>query len=379
MNGMWCGSKVGSSIRNSKVIGSPLALTRLPPLIGKPASLRICEALRSSARSWPEPSETGGTNGSPNTWSGTLPRHGSSSSSSSGLGRPLRHHVGVLKHRLGPLIGPVHEGLVGPFEIEGVIQGEAEPRIGEFGPPQIDEPALRARGRIVRQVVALHPSVADRGEIVARRPGARGELLAEQIALRREAFEADFAVTVIFIAQRIEIVLADADRQRRAPPVGDPLVFDVAAGLEAADLVWTRTPAASPGSSRRNYARCNRRARRSAGRPRTTGRRARAFRQSARRGSDRRRFDARHFAQALLDDRVTLLLEKVERERGILRGEPGAVVKPRLRAQRKAIDEPVGRNAHRAGDEAIHRIGLVGRPTPSAWRRSAPCLARRRL
>ena len=89
MNGMWWGSKVGSSIRNSNVIGSPLALTRLPPLMGKPASPRICVALRSNARSWPEPSETGGTNGSPNTWSGTRPRHGSSSLSSSGLGGPF--------------------------------------------------------------------------------------------------------------------------------------------------------------------------------------------------------------------------------------------------------------------------------------------------
>ena len=32
------------------------------------------EARRNRLRSWPEPSETGGTNGSPNTSSGTLPR-----------------------------------------------------------------------------------------------------------------------------------------------------------------------------------------------------------------------------------------------------------------------------------------------------------------
>ena len=46
-------------------------------------------ALRSSARSWPEPSDTGGTNGSPNTSSGTLPRNGSSSASSSAPGLPV--------------------------------------------------------------------------------------------------------------------------------------------------------------------------------------------------------------------------------------------------------------------------------------------------
>ena len=48
----------------------------------------IASALRNSARSWPDPSDTGGTKGSPNTSSGTLPRNGSSSFSSSGDGGP---------------------------------------------------------------------------------------------------------------------------------------------------------------------------------------------------------------------------------------------------------------------------------------------------
>ncbi len=40
-------------------------------------------------RSWPDPSDTGGTNGSPNTSSGTWPRNGSSSFNSSGDGNPV--------------------------------------------------------------------------------------------------------------------------------------------------------------------------------------------------------------------------------------------------------------------------------------------------
>ena len=67
---------------------SPFGKSRLPSLMTAPASCSNCDALRSSVRSWPEPSETGGTNGIPNTSSGTLPRNGSSSLSSSGDGGP---------------------------------------------------------------------------------------------------------------------------------------------------------------------------------------------------------------------------------------------------------------------------------------------------
>ena len=54
-----------------------------------PASCNNCDALRSKVRSCPEPSDTGGTNGGPNTSSGTWPRNGSSSLSSSGDGGPF--------------------------------------------------------------------------------------------------------------------------------------------------------------------------------------------------------------------------------------------------------------------------------------------------
>src|SRR6516162_9679710 len=47
------------------------------------------------------------------------------------------------------------------------------------------------------------------------------------------------AITIIFIAYQIEVVLPARDRQIRAPPILDPFVLDVAAGLEASDLVGT--------------------------------------------------------------------------------------------------------------------------------------------
>src|SRR5262249_41592843 len=148
-----------------------------------------------------------------------------------------RHHVRILEHRMGALIGAVHDGLVSPFEIEGVDQRLAQAWILEFLAPRIDEPALCAGGRIVREYFALHASVPDRWEIVARRPDSRGEFLAEQIVLGGEALEGDVAVAVILESDHIEIVLAARDRKLGTPPVLDPLVFDEPPGLEAADPI----------------------------------------------------------------------------------------------------------------------------------------------
>src|SRR6185437_16587521 len=101
----------------------------------------------------------------------------------------FRHHVGVLKHRDGTLVRAVHDGLVGPLEVESVVERLAHARIGELLTSRVDEPALGARRRIVRDGVALDPAVLYGREIVARRPGARGELLAEQIILRGKALD----------------------------------------------------------------------------------------------------------------------------------------------------------------------------------------------
>src|SRR6185312_12286130 len=113
----------------------------------------------------------------------------------------------------------------------------AHARVLELAAARIDEPALRARWRVVRQDFLFDAAILDRREIVARRPGARGELLAEQIGLGSETLEANVAVAVIFIAQRVEVVLSDVYGQGSAPPVLDAVVFDIAPSLEAADLV----------------------------------------------------------------------------------------------------------------------------------------------
>ena len=64
---------------------------RQPPLAVLDDAAGIAEQLRRLAQQGavlPRPSDTGGTKGSPNTSSGTLPRNGSSSLSSSGDGGP---------------------------------------------------------------------------------------------------------------------------------------------------------------------------------------------------------------------------------------------------------------------------------------------------
>ena len=86
----------------------------------------------------------------------------------------------------------------------------------------------------------LDAAVVDCGKIVAGRPDARGELLAEQVIAAGEAFEADVAVAIVFVPHVIEIVRAAVDRQVLAPPVLHAFELHVAAGLEPPDPVRAR-------------------------------------------------------------------------------------------------------------------------------------------
>src|SRR6516162_10760091 len=140
---------------------------------------------------------------------------------------------------MGPFVTPVHQGLVCPFEIERVNEGFAQSLVLELVAAGVEEPALRARRRIVRQGVALNTAVANRRKVVARRPDARGELLAEEIALAGETLEGDIAVAIEFVAHDVEIVLPALRWQLGAPPILDPFVFDEAPGIEASHPVGT--------------------------------------------------------------------------------------------------------------------------------------------
>ena len=70
------------------VMRSPEGVWRRPIAQRIAGLLEQLHALAQQPPVRPEPSDTGGTKGSPNTSSDTLPRNGSSSSSSSGVGLP---------------------------------------------------------------------------------------------------------------------------------------------------------------------------------------------------------------------------------------------------------------------------------------------------
>src|SRR5580698_10453902 len=107
MNGMWCGSKVGSSIKNSMLKGSPLGSMRLPAVTAQRAVLAGAVRHRRHI-------------GLAEYFVRHMAAERFKQREFIAAGRPFRHHVGVLKHRYGALIRAVHYGLVGPLEIKRV-------------------------------------------------------------------------------------------------------------------------------------------------------------------------------------------------------------------------------------------------------------------
>src|SRR5579859_822387 len=109
---------------------------------------------------------------------------------------------------MGARVGAVHDGLVGPLEVEGLDQSLANAGISKLVAAGIDEPALRAGRRLVGQGLALDAAVLDGGKIVSRRPYPRGELLAIEVAPCGKSLERHVAIPVEFVAHNIEIIAA---------------------------------------------------------------------------------------------------------------------------------------------------------------------------
>src|SRR5262245_8061156 len=105
-----------------------------------------------------------------------------------------------------PVVRAVHNIFISPLKIEGIDEGFAQTSILEFLAPHIDEPALRSGGRVVRDHRSPDAAILERRKIVTCGPSSRRELLAEQIALRSEAFESNFPVPVVFVTNRVEVV-----------------------------------------------------------------------------------------------------------------------------------------------------------------------------
>ena len=260
--------------------------------------------------------------------------------------RPFRHHVRILERRMGALVGAVHDGLVGPLEIERLDQRLAHARILELVAAHVHEPALRARRRIVGQDLLLDAAVLDGWKIIARRPYPGGEFLAEQVIPGGEAFEGDIAIPIEFVAHRVEIVEAARDRKIGAPPILDPIEFDVTVGLELADLVRPR----SQGDVERRFVERPRRVIGLRKNRQTDDIKRHVARAFFGEGDDQRRvigrFRLHHVAHLLQDQRMALCLERGQREGGVTRGQFRPVVKPGLRPQGKPVGQLVGGNLH---------------------------------
>src|SRR5438477_5410725 len=244
---------------------------------------------------------------------------------------------------MSSLIGPVHDILVGPFEIKCIDERLAQTLVPQFFPSGIEEPTLRARGGIVWNNIPLDVSVADCWEVVARCPGARREFFPEQIAFGSEPLQGNFAIAVIFIAQDVEIILPARDRQVGPPPVFYSLVLDMAAGLETSDLVraaaeryFERGLVESMGgiiAAREDRERSHEQRHVASSMGRETYHHARVI--------GRLRTD--EVAQQLLGDRVALLLEDFQREGDVVGGERAIIVKREAGPQQKTISESGGR------------------------------------
>src|SRR5262249_53255387 len=229
----------------------------------------------------------------------------------------------------------------------------------QFFPSRIEEPALRARRRIVGDDVTLDAPLADRREVVARCPGPRGEFLPEQIASGSKSLEGNFAIAVIFVAHNVKVVLPAPERQVGTPPVFRSLVLDMAAGLETSHLVRAAAerylergfvePTGSIIAAREDRERSHEQRHVASSMRRETYHHGRVI----------GRFRADEVAQQLLGDRVALVLENFQREGDVAGGERAAIVKCDAGPQQETISQSVRRYLHRARSEAVQRVGLI--------------------
>ncbi len=154
-----------------------------------------------------------------------------------GRRRPRRLHVGILEEACRALVETEEQVAVAPLEIEGEIEGAAHADILELLAAHVDEEALGARRALVGNREAEDAAILDGRLLVARRPILGGELLAKVEVTGEQVLELEAAITVIVVANLVEVIEAAADRQVLGPVVVAAQIGDVSAGLEVADLI----------------------------------------------------------------------------------------------------------------------------------------------
>ena len=127
------------------------------------------------------------------------------------------------------------------LEIEGEVEGAAQPDILEQRTAEVEGPTLHASRTADRKQLLDHPLVVHRREVVGHRPFLGAALGVPVELVGPEGLAADDVVAEEFIAQFVEIVLADARRQVLAPVIPYPLQHQRPAGDEVLDAVRTRS------------------------------------------------------------------------------------------------------------------------------------------
>ena len=133
----------------------------------------------------------------------------------------------------------IEELLVGFLEVEKQVEGVADARVLEFGPPQIEDESLHRRDALDGDRLFLHEALFQRVEIVLRRPGAGLVLEPDVDAAGLEVFERGRAIAIVGEFEVVEILLALHDGQIFGPVIGNALVDDLAARIDGFDLVGT--------------------------------------------------------------------------------------------------------------------------------------------
>src|SRR5258708_37731848 len=100
---------------------------------------------------------------------------------------------------MGARIGAVHDGLVGPFEIERLDQRFAHPRISEFFAAGIYEPAPRAGRGFGGERFPFEPALPDAGGGITRRPYPRPTPFTEKRESSGKPPRTDHALSVGFV------------------------------------------------------------------------------------------------------------------------------------------------------------------------------------
>ena len=224
---------------------------------------------------------------------------------------------------------------------------------------QIVEPALNRGGQAAGQCFFFHAALFYGREIIAGGPDAGGIFLVIGDGAVFKSLKGHLPLTEIFIADGVKIILTHINRQILAPIIRNTLKFNGAALLETGEPV---SAGAERGLQRRGL-------KITAG-PIIGGENGHSghgqMQVTAAVGRKRDLhhilsfgLGAGHFIESFAVKRMPFGFENIERKGHIAGGEPGAIMKPRLGTQQKAIGQLVIRHAHGARHQPIKRVRLI--------------------